>query len=706
MEASLYNAAAEGNIEVFNNKQGLQLESLKTPNQDNVLHVNLATEETVKFSIIKIFSVGFVPAYPKCPSLLFQTNAKGQTPLHVAARYGHSAIVKLLIKSCAKAIDGDLELGMDQVSAVREMLRITDQESNTALHEAAGCGNVEVVKALLEFEVPDFPYSANKKQETPLYIAAKRGDGGVLSVILDKSKSAAHGGPHGRTALHAAAMAGDAEAIRIILEKKGNLTKERDEDGHTPLHYAAHLGSRLSVVEELLKRDVSAAYIGDKKRGMTPLLMAAREGSSVFKRGGVEIVYGSVRNLTELEGALAALIATITFAAVITVPGGLESEKGSKQGDLNGGYASNKQIGMAFGRNRSTKMGPQEPEENISHMDASLYKAAAEGNIEVFNNKQGLQLESLKTPNHDNVLHVNLATQETAAWLLNRFHSCDPVMSFFITMIKREKRSDFIEQILSKCPSLLLQTNAKGQTPLHVAARNGHSAIVKLLIKFCAKARDGDLEKLGMDQVNAVREMLRITDQESNMALHKAARCGNVEVAKALLEFEDPEFPYSANKKQETPLYIAARRRGSGRLLTLLLDKFKSTAHGGPHGRTALHAAAMAGDAEAIKVILNKKGNLTKERDEDGHTPLHYAAHLGNRLSVVKELLKRDVTAAYIGDKMRGMAPLLMAARQGHLLTVSKILSLCPDCCEKVDNKSLNVLHYLAFRGSLLEQWQ
>ncbi|XP_040946998.1 uncharacterized protein [Gossypium hirsutum] len=46
------------------------------------------------------------------------------------------------------------------------------------------------------------------------------------------------------------------------------------------------------------------------------------------------------------------------------------------------------------------------------------------------------------------------------------------------------------------------------------------------------------------------------------------------------------------------------------------------------------------------------------------------------------------------------MAPVLMAARQCHLETVSKILSLCLDCCENVDNKSLNLLHYLAFRGS------
>ncbi|XVF62971.1 hypothetical protein PTKIN_Ptkin09bG0051500 [Pterospermum kingtungense] len=159
------------------------------------------------------------------------------------------------------------------------MIRKPDLESNTVLHLAVQYGHLLVVEELLKFEDPNFSYSANKNEETPLYIAARRGYLSLLPMILDKIKSEAHCGPYNRTALHAAAMAGDAEATRKILHKKQDfsLTKETDENGQNPLHYAAHLG-HYSVVKELLEWDKSAAYVADKKREMTPLLMAARQG--------------------------------------------------------------------------------------------------------------------------------------------------------------------------------------------------------------------------------------------------------------------------------------------------------------------------------------------------------------------------------------------------------------------------------------------
>ncbi|XVE81750.1 hypothetical protein DITRI_Ditri15bG0090500 [Diplodiscus trichospermus] len=142
----------------------------------------------------------------KCPSLLVQPNAEGQTnPLHVAASNGHSDIVKILITYQAKAPHEDQEKQGTDMQSVREMLRKTDWESNTALHVAAQQGHLQVVKELLGFENPHFQYPVNRNQETPLYIAARRGYSSLVPEILNKFKSAVLPGPHGRTVLHASA---------------------------------------------------------------------------------------------------------------------------------------------------------------------------------------------------------------------------------------------------------------------------------------------------------------------------------------------------------------------------------------------------------------------------------------------------------------------------------------------------------------------
>ena len=226
MKADYYNGAADGTIGVFKDIPET-LDQLLTPNRNTVLHIYLSSlkESESKDSKSKDSEpedseskdsnskdskledsespTTFVKEILRiCPSLLWLANVKGETPLHIAARYGHAAIVKVLIER-AKSPQQDIESGVNKT--VKEMLETTNNEKDTALHEAVRNKHLEVVKLLIQ-EGPDFSYSQNKAGETPLYIAVERNFKDVAFHILDKCKSPAHDGPLGRTTLHAAVI--------------------------------------------------------------------------------------------------------------------------------------------------------------------------------------------------------------------------------------------------------------------------------------------------------------------------------------------------------------------------------------------------------------------------------------------------------------------------------------------------------------------
>ena len=131
-------------------------------------------------------------------------NAKDETPLHIAARYGHAAIVDVLIKRTGeRALQEDPENGAKY--AVQKMLEMTNNEKDTALHEAVRGNHLKVVERLIK-EGEDFSYSQNDAGETPLYIAVERNYEKVAFHILETCTSPAPDGPLGRTTLHAAVI--------------------------------------------------------------------------------------------------------------------------------------------------------------------------------------------------------------------------------------------------------------------------------------------------------------------------------------------------------------------------------------------------------------------------------------------------------------------------------------------------------------------
>ncbi|KAH9682258.1 ANK REP REGION domain-containing protein [Citrus sinensis] len=292
-------------------------------------------------------------------------------------------------------------------------------------------------------------------------------------------------------------------------------------------------------------------------------------------------------------------------------------------------------------------------------MDPDLYKAAAKGEIDPFNKIAKDHLGSIVTHNKNTVLHVNIASQthkqnrEGEIGLMkshnrNQVHHVHLVTNLFQIQIHNRGgesvSTKFVEQILEMCPSLLLQVNAKGDAPLHVAAKCGHRSVVKALIEF-AKGLPQDLES-GVE--STARQMLEMTNDEKNTALHEAVQ---------------------------------------------------HAAHEGPNGKTALHAAAISyepvwvGYDPVVSKLLEKRKSLTRERDRHGWTPLHYAAYSGN-LGGTHLLLESDRSAALIANKDRKMTALHLAAGQGNESIMDAIIDHCPECCELVDDRGWNVLHF------------
>ncbi|KAJ0046718.1 hypothetical protein Pint_04258 [Pistacia integerrima] len=290
-------------------------------------------------------------------------------------------------------------------------------------------------------------------------------------------------------------------------------------------------------------------------------------------------------------------------------------------------------------------------------MDCSLYKAAKEGDVEFL--KQFIQSDNhnsllLHTNQENNIIHV-------AAKL---------------------GHESFIHEALQIFTFLASHKNSKGDTPLHVAARAGHIAVVKLLIKYKRSRGMFRVDSIETPGTTVLREMedgesgiprlWRMRNKAQSLALHEALRNGYEEVALCLWELD----------REMAGVVTSAER------VNLLRDAVR-----GPDGQNPLHAAVLSRSTDCIGYLLEEEDilNLINQPDISGKTALHFAT-AARQKNIIRELLKESTSSAYLRVK-NGRTPLLEAASSGNFDVLQQILLYCPDTMELCDPTGQNALH-------------
>lgn len=194
-------------------------------------------------------------------------------------------------------------------------------------------------------------------------------------------------------------------------------------------------------------------------------------------------------------------------------------------------------------------------------------------------------------------------------------------------------------------------TDEFGATPLHVA----HNVeIVNLLL--------------------AAHAILRPRDWMGDTPLHYAARTGNQNVARCLLERGHPVD--IRNRDGSCPMHTATLH-GQLPLLQLLIaaDDHDAVDKLDGDGNTALHLACYRNDVPIIDFLLSLRAKVNfKNNDDTG--PLHWAAYFGH-VATVTLLLAHDADPTLVdGDDQQ---PKDLAERNGHTDVVAIFVGANPN---------------------------
>ena len=619
-----------------------------------------------------------IDKYPQCISLLHLINDNNVTPVHTACSSGIVQLVTFLIDemkcddsteginglNCVMfaCISGNLDLLKLLITQYKHNPRIYSRISS--LDVAVGYGHVHILEWLrqkyhinvVSYKNGVLPFAAvhfnrlyclkhlnnysfdinatrltDDTQSTLLHIACQEGYVAIVLYLTSLPQcDVSAKTSNGSTVLHLSCKSRSLPILKHLVEEHQLDLTIKDYNGMAPVHVACEEGS-LSIVKYIIDHSPLSLDMTDSF-GRTPLLIAA------FSKNLPIIRYLNSKNCN---------------ISILDDKGFNVIHISAKEGSLDilrffvDGRYCNPDITDASGR-------------------TPLYLSAQEGHLEIIEylldspsyNKPRVQLVDMPDSNGNTALHA----------------ACS------------QGHPDIVSTIAGAYKSLnidIYSINDKRQTPLHLAAANGHVNTVDSLLSVTTGTTNHE-------------KLLGAVDGDGCSSLHLACENGHYRMTLYLSEVY-PANVYSVNNNEEGLLHGAAES-GNKDLIEFLVES-----HGldpesqNKDGVTCLHIIAKQGDKEIYQYLVPRVKNNPTPKDKAGRSPLHYAGrHYKMSLYLIQSF------NIHPEDKdSNGFTGLHAACRGGNIQLVSHYLTNLK--CDKdiLTNSSKGLLYFACRSGNL-----
>ena len=578
---------------------GCDLGGVGGTDNSNVLHYSTVNGH---FSFIKYI----INNYPQYTSLLHSTNDNDALPIHYACTSGVIQLVTFLIDVMKCDVTTEDKIGftcvtwacasgnLDLLKLLIKQYKLNPKIFSTMTSSpvvAVLFGHVHILEWLkqeyrinlvsfmkgvlpfyaaqynrlycLKHLISNYSFNTNDtddSQSTLLHIACQEGHVAIVLYLTSLPQcDVSAKTSNGSTVLHLSCKSHSLPILKHLVEEHQLDLTIKDYNGMAPVHVACEEGS-LSIVKYIIDHSPLSLDMTDSF-GRTPLLIAA------FSKNLPIIRYLNSKNCN---------------ISILDDKGFNVIHISAKGGSLD--------ILRFFIDSRYCN-----PDITDASSRTPLYLSAQEGHLEI--------VEYLLDSPSYNRPHVELVDMADSNGNTALHAACSQGHPDIVTTIAGAYKSLNIN---------IYSINEKRQSPLHLAAANGHVNTVVSLLSATTGTKNHE-------------KLLGAVDGDGCSPLHLACQNGHYRMTLYLSEVY-PANVYSVNNNEEGLLHGAAES-GNKDLIQFLVES-----HGldpesqDKDGVTCLHIIAKQGDKEIYEYLVPRVRNNPTPKDKAGRSPLHYAS--------------------------------------------------------------------------------